>query len=209
MHQVAHPGPSDDPTILDMEHICQFLNENGDVLTSTAINNTRRIKAYLIQFNHPMLTALVNQLEQQRIISEQTIMALNYLQDYSKTVENLLQDQLHQIQHEHVVLGALHLDIVIIVQQITEDHYSLQQKVIQPLVEEVAKEKSHSTQHDVDIGDIQTQLETSKKPVTDGLEMLCLESTRPKTTCVGFLSTSPQSVSWVIARDQLEGFVIL
>ncbi|KAJ9049483.1 hypothetical protein DSO57_1023832 [Entomophthora muscae] len=36
MHQVSHPGPSDDPTILDMEHVCQFLSKNGDILTSTA-----------------------------------------------------------------------------------------------------------------------------------------------------------------------------
>ncbi|KAJ9050890.1 hypothetical protein DSO57_1010001 [Entomophthora muscae] len=34
MHQVAHPGPSDDSTISDMEHVHRFLSENGDVLVT-------------------------------------------------------------------------------------------------------------------------------------------------------------------------------
>lgn len=90
MHQQTQPVPADDPTIADLEHVRRLLCENGDVLTSTAIDNTRRIKAYLIQFNHPMVTSLVQCLENQRANSGDIAAAFNQLQDYIESALNPL-----------------------------------------------------------------------------------------------------------------------
>ena len=162
MHQQTQPGPADDPTIADLEHVRRLLCENGDVLTSTAIDNTRRIKAYLIQFNHPMVTSLVQCLENQRANSGDIAAAFNQLQDYTESALNPLQDRLQQIRHEHEILGAMHTETMNLTRQCAHDQNAFQSQVVQPLLNEVALAQGKAAQQDSDISAIQAQISEIK-----------------------------------------------